>query len=172
MKIMFYVQNISIYMNLGWGMGVMYIFHRTFFVYYSKNRKSTRAWPILKSNSISFRFTFFFLGWIIKILRKGAPGGPCYFLYEVSIVVLIDFIAILLPPLIFVIQIVNTNMYLIHFHSKTNIQLRFPQSWVFKVSNQSQSLNFYLRMKTKKPFCCELYALQCISTWFSKKQLN
>ena len=37
------------------------------------------------------------------------------FLYEVSIVVLIDFIAILLPPGIFLIQIVNTN--------KTNMYL-------------------------------------------------
>ena len=42
-------------------------------------------------------------------------------------VVLIDFIAILLTPGIFLIQIVNTNVYLIHFHSKNNIQMRFPK---------------------------------------------
>ena len=33
------------------GMGGMSMVHCTFLVYYSKNRKSTRAWPILKSNS-------------------------------------------------------------------------------------------------------------------------
>ena len=58
------------------------------------------------------------------------------FLYEVSIVVLIDFTAILVTPGIFSIQIVNTNninVYLIHFHSKNNIKIHFPKSWVFKV---------------------------------------
>ena len=55
-------------------------------------------------------------------------------LYEISIVVLINFIAILVTPGIFLIQIINinnTNMYLIHFHSKNNIKMRFPKSWVF-----------------------------------------
>ena len=61
------------------------------------------------------------------------------FLYKVSIVVLIDFIAILLTPGIFLIQIVNTNMYLIHFHSKNNIKMYVPKSWVFKVSNPLQT---------------------------------
>ena len=41
-----------------------------------KNRKSTRAWPIWKSNSTSFWFKFFFLGWIIKNLYKETQGGP------------------------------------------------------------------------------------------------
>ena len=41
-----------------------------------KNRKSTRAWPILKSNSTSFLFKKCFLGWIIKNLWKGGPRGP------------------------------------------------------------------------------------------------
>ena len=59
-----------------------------------------------------------FLGLIIKKIRNWGPGGPLLFLYEVSIVVLIDFIAILLTPGIFLIQIVNANMYLIHFYSK------------------------------------------------------
>ena len=56
-----------------------------------------------------------------------------------SIVVLIDFIAILLTPGIFLLQIVNTNMYLIHFHSKNNIKMHFPKSWVFKISNPLQT---------------------------------
>ena len=45
-----------------------------------------------------------------KIFRKSDPqGAPLLFLYEVSMVVLIDFIALLLTPGIFLIQIVNTN---------------------------------------------------------------
>ena len=57
--------------------------------------------------------------------------GPLPFLYEVSIAVLIDFIAILLTPSVFFIQIVNTNntnVYLIHYPSKNNIQMSFPKS--------------------------------------------
>ena len=72
----------------------------------------------------------------------GSQRALLLFLYEVSIVVLIDFIAILSTPGIFLIQIVNTNntnVYLINFHSKNNIQMRFHKSWVCKVSNQSQS---------------------------------
>ena len=93
-----------------------------------KNGKCTRAWPILKSNSTSFWFNFFFfLGWIIKFLEKEAPGDPLLFLYELSIDILIDFIAILLTPGIFLIQIVNTNMYLIHFHSKNIIKMHFSK---------------------------------------------
>ena len=42
----------------------------------------------------------------MKILRKGGISGPPI-LYEVSIVVLIDFIAILLTPGIFLIQIIQ-----------------------------------------------------------------
>ena len=47
--------------------------------------------------------------------QRGPQGAPLLFLSEVSIVVLIDFIAILLTPGIFFIQIVNTNMYIIFF---------------------------------------------------------
>ena len=74
--------------------------------------------------------------------KRGPQGGPLLFLYKVSIVVLIDFIAILLTPGIFLIQIVNannTNMYLIHLHSKNIIKLHFPKSWVFKVSKPLQT---------------------------------
>ena len=62
-----------------------------------------------------------------KKFTKRQPQSPVLFLYEVSIVVLIGFIAILLTPGIFLIQIVNTNMYLIHFHRKNNIQMCFPK---------------------------------------------
>ena len=64
----------------------------------------------------------------------GPQGAPLLFFCEVSIVVLIYFIAVFLTPGIFFIQIVNTNntnVYLIHFHSKNNIQMHFPKSWVF-----------------------------------------
>ena len=71
-----------------------------------------------------------------KFTKRGAQAAPLLFLYKVSIVVLIDFIAILLIPGIFLIQIVNTNMYLIHFHIKNIIKMHFPKSWVFKVQNR------------------------------------
>ena len=66
-----------------------------------------------------------------KNTKRGPQGAPLLFLYEVSIVVLIDFIAIPPTPGIFLIQIVNannTNMYLIRFHSKNIIKMRFPKS--------------------------------------------
>ena len=72
-----------------------------------------------------------------KNFTKKGPwglGAPLLFLYEVSIVVPIDFVAMLLTPGIFLIQIVNTNntnAYLIH--SKNIIKMHFPKSWVFKV---------------------------------------
>ena len=59
--------------------------------------------------------------------KKGASGGP----NKLSVVVLIDFIAILLTPGIFLIQIVNTNIYLIqliHFYNTNNIKMYFPKS--------------------------------------------
>ena len=75
-----------------------------------------------------------------KFTKRGPRMAPLLFLYEVSIVVLIDFIAILLTPGIFLIKIVNTNKYLIHFHSKNIIKIYFPQSWVIKV--QTHYINY------------------------------
>ena len=133
---MFYIQNISIYMNFG---GVRSGVHGRwgswstvhFWFIIQNNGKSTRAWSILKSNSTLFFFHFFFLGWIIKKkLKRGPQGAPLLFLYEVSIVVIINFIAILLTPGIFFIQIVNTNntiMYLIHFIVKILLNCVFPK---------------------------------------------
>ena len=37
----------------------------------------------------------------------------------------------LVTPGIFLIQIVNTNMFLIHFHCKNNVKVHFPKSWIF-----------------------------------------
>ena len=62
-----------------------------------------------------------------NFMKRGSQEAPLLFLYEVSIVVLIDFI----NQYVLTIQIVNTNnanMYLIHFHSKNNIIMHFPKS--------------------------------------------
>ena len=73
----------------------------------------------------------------------GPQGAPLLFYYEVSIEVLIGFKAILLTPGIFLIQIVNTNIYLIYFYSKNNIKTHFSKSWVFKLQlHTSGFLNF------------------------------
>ena len=89
-----------------------------------KNGKSTRAWPILKSNSTTLWFLKKFPRVNNKNFRKrGQQGALLLFIYEVSIVVLIDFIAIPLTPGIILIQIANTNntnMYVIHFNSNNN----------------------------------------------------
>ena len=129
MKIMFYVQNISIYMNFGGYGGVCTYSTAHFLFIIKKNVKSTGVWPILKSNSTSFWFNNFFPRMHNKnFTNRGPKGAALLFLYKVSIVVLINFIAILLTPGIFFIQIVNTNMYLIRFHSKNIIKMSFPKS--------------------------------------------
>ena len=66
-------------------------------------------------------------------MKRGPQGALLLFLYEVSIVVLIDFIVILIISGIFLIQIVNTNMYLIHFYSKNNIKMQLPKHLVIKL---------------------------------------
>ena len=59
--------------------------------------------------------------------------------------VLIDFIAILLTPAIFLKQIINTNntnMYVIHFHSKNIIKMCFPKVGFLKFqTNINHSLS-------------------------------
>ena len=55
-----------------------------------------------------------------NVTKRGPKGAPLAFFYEASMVVLIDFIAILLTPGIFLIQIINinnTNMYVIRIYS-------------------------------------------------------
>ena len=74
-------------------------------------------------------------------------GAPLLFLYELTILVLIDFIAILLTLGIFLIQII-INMYLVNFHSNNNIKMHFPESWVFKLKlHTSHSLYITTFMK-------------------------
>ena len=131
------------YIWISGSIGGTYIFHRTLFVYYSKKMKKVQEHDLYLYQILHhFDLSFFSLGWIIKNVGKGAP---LLFLHEVSIVVLVDIIAILLTPGIFLIQIVNTNMYLIHFHSK-NIKMHFPKSFFFKFqSHYRHSLSIATR---------------------------
>ena len=144
---MLYVQNISIYMHFGGTGGVLWTPPRSrkvnggtpvhFLFIIQKNGKSPRAWPILKSNSTLFSFrTIFPRINNKKFMKRGPEGAPLPFFYEVSMVVLIDFIAILLTPGIFLIQIMNinnTNMYVIRIYSKNMMKIHFPNTCDFRV---------------------------------------
>ena len=128
----------------------MYMGDVHFLFIIQKNGKSIRAWPILESNSTSLRFKFFFHRMNNKNFTRRVPkGAPLLFLYEVSIVVLIDFTTILLTPGIFFIQIFNTNntnMYLIQFHSKNITKMHFPKVVFLKFQTY---LNYSLSITTR-----------------------
>ena len=98
---------IDIYEFGGYGRG-MYTFQCTFFVYYSKKWKKYKSTTYTKIKFYIILISIFFPSMNNKIFRKRGPqGDQLIFLYEVSIVVIIDFIAILLPPGIFLIQIIQ-----------------------------------------------------------------
>ena len=68
--------------------------------------------------------------------QRGPKGAPLSFLYEASMVVLIDFIATLLTPGIFLIQIINinnTNMYVICIYIKNMMKIHFPNTCDFSL---------------------------------------
>ena len=70
-----------------------------------------------------------------NFFTKSWPRGPTAISLRSEYSVLIDFIAILLTPGIFLIQIVNTNntnMYLINFHRKNIVKMHFPPSFFLK----------------------------------------
>ena len=71
-KIFFYVQIISIYMNLEGSVGDK---HRPpcILVYYSIKRKKFKSMTYTKIKFYTIVINFFFLGWIIKTLIKGVP---------------------------------------------------------------------------------------------------
>ena len=104
--------------------------HCTFLVYFFEKKEKVQEHDLYLNQILHhFELIIVFLGSIIKNKKMRPQRVPLLFLHEVSIVVLIDFIAILLTPGIFLIQIVNTNntnMYLIYFHSKNIIKMRFP----------------------------------------------
>ena len=87
-----------------------------------------------------------------KFTKRGPKGAPPQFIYKVSIVVLIDFIAILLTPGIFLTQIINTNntnIYLINFHSKNIIKMRFPKVEFLKIQTRFKHFIIHLSRWTK-----------------------
>ena len=117
---MFFVQNISIYTNLP----TIHIPPYIFCLLLKKLEKVQEH--DLYLNQIVHHFDFFF-----SRMNKNFTKRGLLFIYEVSIVVLIDFIAILLTPGIFLIEIVNKNntyMYLNCFQSKNIIKMHFPKS--------------------------------------------
>ena len=118
---------INIYINFS-GLCGGYIVNLKFFVYYSWKCKKYKSMTFTKIKFYIILISIFFPRMNKKILKRWPLGALLLFLYEVSIVVLIDFIAILLTPCIFLIQIVNTNntnMYLINFHIKNIIKIHF-----------------------------------------------
>ena len=130
---MFYVQNILIYLSFGgvWVGRTWSTAHILFIT--QKKQKNTRVWHILISNSTFWFKTIFPRMNNKNFTERGSLGTPLLFLYKVSIIVLINFTAILLTLGIFLIQIVNTNntnVYLIHFYSKNNIKIHIPKSYV------------------------------------------
>ena len=96
-------------------------------------------------------------------------GAPLLFLYKMSIVVLIDFISILLTRGIFLIQIVNTNKYLIHFHCTNIMKICFSEVGFLKFQTRFRHSIFISEEKERSPFYSELYALLWIGARFSKK---
>ena len=108
----------------------------TFCLLFKKTKKIQEHDLILKSNSTLFLFRTNFPRMNNKnFTKRGPKGAPLPFLYAASMVVLIDFIAILLTPGIFLIQIINinnTNMYVIHIYSK-NTKIHFPNTCDFRV---------------------------------------
>ena len=98
--------------------------HLTFLFIIHKNGKVQEHDLYLIQIIHCFDFNFFLPRMNNKnITKRGPKGAPLLFLYEVSIVVLIDFISLLVTPGIFLIQIVHANIYLIHFYSKNNIKM-------------------------------------------------
>ena len=125
---MFYVQNILIWVSgvyEGDVHGPLYIFCLLF----RKTEKVHKHDLYLNQILHDFDLKHFSLRWIIKNYNKGAPGVPAPISIWSEYSSLIDFIAILLTPGIFLIQIVdtnNTNMYLIHFQ-KILLTCVFPK---------------------------------------------
>ena len=146
---MFYVQNISIYKNFGGYVGERPYSTVHFLFIIKKKRKMYKSVTYTKIKFHIILFYIFFFRMNNKIFTKGGARAPLPFLYKVSIVVQIDFISILLTLGIFLIQIINTNntnMYLIYFHSKNSIKMRFAKSMVFKFQTRfSHSLSVAAR---------------------------
>ena len=132
---MLFVQNISIYMHFGGEGGGRRgsLIHFLFII--QKNRKSTKHDLYLNQILHHFDLNFFPRMNNKKFTKMGPQGAPLLFLYEVSIVVLIHFIAILLTPGIFLIQIVKGNK--AHTSVKICIFVLFTFYWTQLSKNSS-----------------------------------
>ena len=132
---MYQDQNISIYINFGGEQGGLHGPPYIFCLLFIKTKNVQEHYLYL--NQILHHLTYKKIPRMNnkKITKRGPQGAQLLFLYEVSIIVIIDSIAILLTPGIFLIRIVNRNMYLIQFYSKNNIQMNIPKRWVLKFQN-------------------------------------
>ena len=172
---MFYFQNISLYISFGGGVqgGCTWsTLHFCSLVF--KNTENVQEHD-LYFNQILYHFDLKknFLRWIIKSLQKGA-GGPAPISLRSEHSISHWFHTNTPNSRHLFIQIVNTNntnVYLIHFHSKNNIQMCFPQSWVFKVSNPSQSSTIHRNAVKWIALTSAKTSQQCISVWFKKKTI-
>ena len=108
----------------------------TFCLLFKKTEKY-KSMTYTKINSTLFSFRTIFPRMNNKnFTKRGPKEAPLPFLYKGSMVVLIDFIAILLTPGIFLIQIINinnTNMYVICIYSKNMVKIHFPNTCDFRV---------------------------------------
>ena len=123
-------------MHFGWdGEGTDGIPH-SLFVHYSKKQKKYKSMTYTKIKFYIIFFRTIFPRMNNKnFTKRGPKGAPLPFFYEASMVVLIDFIEILLTPGIFLIQIINinnTNMYVIQIDSE-NMKIHFPNTCDFRV---------------------------------------
>ena len=102
-----------------------------------------------------------------KKITKRVLGIPLLFLYKLSIVVLIDFIAILLTPGIFLIQIDITNMYVINFYNKNNI-CQLARCFTFNVSGNVyfNELHTFLFLKLNESFHLSYLNLVSLHNFF------
>ena len=126
---MFYVQNISTYMNFeGYGEDVQippYIFCLLF-----KKTEKVQEYDLYLNQIVHHFDSIFVLLWWIIILQKGGSRGPSAISlrseYSSS-----NWFHCNTPGYRHLFNTNNTNMYLIHFHSKNIIKTSFPKSWVF-----------------------------------------
>ena len=101
-----------------------------------KKMEKVQEHDLYLNQILHFELNFFFPGWIEFFLWKGGPA-PISLRSEYSSS---NWFHSNTPnSRHFLIQIVNTNMYLIHFHSKNNITMLFPKSCIFKGSNTLQA---------------------------------
>ena len=125
--------NISIYMNfrgVWWGC----TWSTILFLFIIKKMEKVQEHD-LNLNQILHHFdlNIFFLGLIIIFLWKWGPRSPFSLRSEYSSS---NWFHSSTPNSM---HLFNTNMYLIHFHSKNIIKMHFPKSKVFKVSKLLQT---------------------------------